>query len=309
MATPTFDTTVFYESQGEALARAFVLAAPRESVDREELATWRIDGRVVGPTCRYSSTLQARIPLAHRGLMPWGDRLAIAAEAAIPDPCYWSTELPFLYRAIGEIVIDSTTRVPIDQTFGMRTLSIVRKKIALNGKLWVPRGVRREVVVGNAPLELWRETDTVMVVDDPDEELCREASEIGVLIIARSSQNEPASLNVCQRLGRHPSVVIISLNANGFAESGMHRIAPNSLFAQTFDVFRDLIVVARDSQLGLFEFQKHEQDACTSLADSDPKPAVFLRGTGKRSLVEARAACDRLQADLAGKCDAAGFIV
>jgi len=38
-------------------------------------------------------------------------------------------------------------------------------------------------------------------------------------------------------------------------------------------------------------------------------PTLVQRKTGRRTLVESRAACDILQADLAGKCDPAGYIV
>jgi hypothetical protein len=42
---------------------------------------------------------------------------------------------------------------------------------------------------------------------------------------------------------------------------------------------------------------------------SKSEPVLVQRNTGKRSLLEARQACDELQADLAEICDPAGYIV
>lgn len=302
MSSNPFDIAVFYESQGEAVARAFVLAAPREVVDRDELETWRIEGHLVGPTCRYSSTLQARIPLASRGRTHWGDRPALLAEAAIPDPCYWSTELPFLYRAVGEIAVDSATRLPFEQSFGMRPLSIVRRKLALNGKIWVPRGVRRTAVVDDAPLERWREADAVMVVDDPDESLCREADRCGAMLLAELPEAADARRAAMLRYGTHPSIVVVASSQTAF-DPALLPLAKNTPAAHRLDPGATRL--AR-GPIGIFD---GEASDLAALPEAQVPLIVRRLLCERRSLVEARAACDRLQADLAGKCEAAGFIV
>ncbi len=295
-----FDTTVFYESQGEAVARAFVLAAPRALVDPAELATWRLEGRIVGPTCRYSSTLQARIPLAHRGLTTWGDRLALLAEAAVPDPCSWSTELPFLYRAIGDVVVGPATRAAFEQPFGLRRLSIVRRRIALEGRLWVPRVVRREAVVEPTPLESWRAADTALFVDDPDEALCRAADETGVVLFARAPQPVDDCNAALQRYGTHPSIAVVELPA------AAHDPAPANLARNT------LVAYGSDSDTDAPRGAPRivELEPAETFVPAAEAPLFIRRKlTTVGSLAEARAGCDRLQADLAGKCEAAGFIV
>ena len=296
----TFDTAVFYESQGEAVARAFVVAAPHEVVASDELATWRLEGRIVGPTCRYSSTLQARIPLAHRGLTTWGDRMALLAEAAVPDPCPWSTELPFLYRAVGDVVVGPTTRAAFEQPFGLRRLSIVRRKIALEGRLWVPRVVRREAVVEPAPLQSWRTADTALFVDDPDETLCRAADETGVVLFARAPQPVDDRNAALRRYGTHPSIAVVELPAAAH-DPATANLARNTLVAYGCD--SDTAVPPGAPRIV-------ELTPAETFVPAAEAP-LFIRRTLTTvgTLVEARAACDRLQADLAGKCDAAGFIV
>src|SRR5689334_16460036 len=71
---------------------------------------YRLGGAVTGPSCLYSETLSAHFPLVDRGPGP-----ALLAEAAIPDPCFWSDELPFLYRIDvelkrGDAVVDRARR-------------------------------------------------------------------------------------------------------------------------------------------------------------------------------------------------------
>lgn len=301
----SFDTTVFSDPQGEALARVYVVAAPTTPLPDDELATLQINGRLVGPTCRYSSTLQASIPLLHRGLTRWGDRTALVAEAVVPDPCDWSTDLPFLYRAVGKVA----ETVNFEQPFGIRSLGISGKRLTFNGRPWVPRIVHRVEVADVPPASAWRDASAAMFVDQPDDELCRELSEAGVLLITTVEGDRATVLTELSRLGRYPAVGIIIVKTPDVTARELRTAAQNTLLARFSDRKFDAsigdeadvllaMVLADGSEWGL------------KWAVASELPILVMRPLDRIvPLAEARAACDALQRDLAGKHDVAGYLV
>jgi hypothetical protein len=306
-----FETSVVYECRGEASARVYFVAAPTTDIDRETLSTFRITGHIIGPTCLYSSTLQARIPLTHRGITTWGGRSAVSAEAVVPDPCYWSSELPFLYRAVGTIAGAEQGGIAWDEKFGMRAVDVVKNKFALNGKIWVPRSVRRSVVLGDAPLSLWRETDTTMSADDPDENLLTEASRTGVYVIARIGVPELEAPGQLRKVAKYPAALIAGLNVLVNPDPALVRSVvlavescpmPNYLISGWDDEEPAKAYVLESSGV------RNPYNIAEKVL-SKSSPVLVQRNTGKRTLVDARKACDELQADLAEICDPAGYIV
>lgn len=72
------------------------------------LTVAELAGTMSGPRRKGSRTLPATVPLR-----PIADA-APAAEAILPDPCFWSPEMPFLYDIrvelrLGHHVVDSAT--------------------------------------------------------------------------------------------------------------------------------------------------------------------------------------------------------
>lgn len=299
-----FEWTVFFGDAADAEARVYVLATPiGADADASALDGLKFIGRVEGPKCRYSHTLPARIPVRFRGVRTTAGHSELVGEAIVPDPNMWTPELPFLYRAIVEVRRGDEIVAAYEQDFGIRPLGVRGKRLVLDGKTWVPRAVRREVVVGDAPLELWRETATVMLVDDPDDELCREASEIGVVLFARIFKAGPNLPDTIRKLGRFPAVTAIVVSSSIIVPEIDPTLARNALLVQE--------LVAERGVIGYSEWARAFSWSIGRLdcVGWELGPALVQRGTGKRSLVEAREACDRLQADLAGKCDPAGYIV
>jgi hypothetical protein len=301
-----FETSVVYECRGEANARVYFVAVPTKEIDDDTLASYRISGHVTGPTCLYSSTLQARIPLAHRGLTKRGSRTAIVAEAVVPDPCYWSTDLPFLYRLVGTIQCGEGEVIPFEQTFGMRDLRVVRNKFALNEKIWVPRAVRKNVVIGDAPLSLWRETETTMSVDDPDDTLLEEAGRLGVCILANLREPDRTLLDRLRRISQFPSVMVTSIDCMTVDPDPSE--VPNLILSQSADLPNNVIAPWRRALILQCSGVRNPYNIAQIVA-LDPIPVIIKRQTGMRSLADARNACDELQADLAEICDPAGYIV
>jgi len=306
----SLNATVFYHDAGEASAKVYAVVAPQidgRAATAEELADCRLECRIEGPTCRYSTTLTARVPLRHRGPTSWGDLPAIAAEGVLPDPCAWTSELPFLYRVVGTVRIGEQAIGEINQTFGIRPLAAVKRRIVLNGKTWVPRIVNRAIVHPPAALSEWRETATTLSVVEPDEALCREADEIGVSIVAGVRHGRGRDgVATLRRLSRHPSVVLAMVESVEPLPQEFRTAARNTLrcswqplppSAGVFD--------ATD----VFVATGHEVGLPGNVWESGRPVIVFSPIQEARTLEQARARCDEFQAQLAGKCDPAGYLV
>jgi len=284
----------------------------------------RLAGRVIGPTCPYAHTLSAAIPLSMKRL-PANAKApqppALLAEAVVPDPCFWSTELPFLYRV--EVELLSPTKLPATtrRLLGIRPLGAIRRRLVFEAKPWVPRGVecsgaeysgadRSGEDYSGAPetqLSEWRAADAVMVVERPSEELCGDASRLGVLLVAVIAGSPSDIATEVQRLSRWPAVVIAVLNSNTPLDASIRAKARNLLLGQSFGAgaavepaaWADVVICECGDAADLGRW-----------AASCRLPVIVRRPAACRDgPVEARAECDRLQRDLAGSGDFAGYFV
>ena len=191
-----------------------------------------VTGTVRGPVCAHSRTLQATIPLADLGP---GD--APAGAAIIPDPCYWTPELPFLYRVEvrcsrgGEIVLEET------HTVGLRLLGLRGEQLYLAGQAWLPRGVR-VAAEQLAELTPWHEYELALWINNPDDPLCRAASETGVALVADLRSAGLSVADELARLNRWPCVVAAAITSGIDDWESLRRSAGQLLLIADGDVGR-----------------------------------------------------------------------
>ena len=314
----TCQATVFYDEVGEASARLYALAAPTID-DRlltvDELAQCRFDCRVEGPTCRYSTTLQSRITLKHRGVTTWGDIPAVMAEGILPDPCPWSSELPFLYRVIGTVRIGERSVAEINQTFGIRPLSTVLNRFVLNGKKWVPRIIQRSLVTPGVSIAEWRDAAATMYIVGDKPDVFAEASEFGVpvmVMVPWGGGSPTAALNLLRDTSRYPAVVLAELETDRSVPDKFVSAARNTLLLRwgtKFWPWEDSEDQQVDRAHGLVFVPDVPPAELPSIWKSG-KPAIAFQQPPKQfTLADARAECDTLQRNLAGTCDPAGYMV
>ncbi len=261
-------------------------------------------GRVVGPTCAYSQTLSATIPLRRKSpaaaQRTAGDSTGAAlAEAVVPDPCFWTTELPFLYRVEVELRRGREVVASAERPLGIRRLGADRRRLLFESRGWVARGVDvREVP--ETPLAEWRAADLAMIVDAPDDALCEAASRLGVLLIAELPESEPSLAAELRRLARWPAVAMALLPERAELDAASRRAAKNLLVGQRVQQTKIDVVVCEDLAA----------DDIAALAAEVEVPVLAQRRAGWcDDLAQARHACDLLQRDLAGSGEFAGFLV
>jgi hypothetical protein len=249
---------------------------------------WSITGCVRGPESRASRML----PATH-ALRPMTSAAGASAVATVPDPCFWAPELPAYYRLKIDVSRDAQPIASFERTLGIRPLSVRGKSLYWDSRRWVLRAVSVESAL-EADLSQWRNCGAAMAVARPSEELCREATEQGVLLVARASGDENELIAEARRISKWGAVGLLIIESwHGLpAHDAIRGEAPNLLVA-TNDGALPAINVAGELR-----------------APPADRAAIAIRRLVERvDLPTARAACDRLQRDLAPLGDWAGYVV
>ena len=295
------DVNVYYGESTTALARIYVdMPTPRRS------GSWHLSGWVRGPYCSVARTLPATYALedlAGPADAQLPERLLACAQ--VPDPCFWSARLPALYEVHVELRDGDHEAGATRRRLGIRHLGVIGRSLVLEGRRWVVRGVGRSAV--NEPLlTRWSDLAAAMLVESPDEELCKRASEHGVLLVVRMGSPENLA-DQLRKLARWAAVAIVVLDRETANRDDLSSLAPNVLLAEHIPADRPFVsqpwaqIVAREVDTPS-TFARELQDCRL--------PILAIRqGPGFEDLQQARAGCDRLQRDLAAYVDVAGYLV
>ncbi|MBX3414044.1 MAG: hypothetical protein KF708_15260 [Pirellulales bacterium] len=291
---------LFYGEANAALARVYVRLSDAIS-PRLDGAT--LSGTIAGPHCLYARTLPSQFRLMSG--TPGGETLA---EAVVTDPCFWSPLEPYRYTARITIDDGSGSHALSDLVFGIRRLGVRGKRLYFEGKNWVARIVTcREPDLEQLPR--WREVGATLLVDRPDDEFCEGASQIGVLLMARVAGDEATIVRELRRLTRHAAVGIALVEPTGRIEGDLRDACRNVLLAAVANE-ETAVIPSTWAHVMLFDVEKALSIARLA---ADCTLPVFIRRklapASDSSLEGARAACDGLQADLTGQCEAAAFCV
>jgi hypothetical protein len=305
------DLEIFFGDANDVEARVYARlpgAAPRDA--------WEISGKLTGPECQFAKTLPATI-----GFIDRGTGAGLLAEAVAPDPCFWTPELPFLYRCTIEIRnakyevrnesveqsdFESASSFTVDRWIGIRRLGRVGRSFHLDGKRWVARGVCRDRAT-ITDLNVAREAAAALHVPEADEEFCLEASRLGVPLIVGLDVDSAKTLSEIRRLGQWPAVFAIALDPALVGEIEVRAAAKNVLFAARIEnmnamappVWADFVICP--------------PNLIDNFAEASNKltiPIIAVRkSSGAIDVRQGRAACDKLQFDLAPIGDFAGYFV
>ncbi|HZZ74237.1 MAG TPA: hypothetical protein VFE24_18520 [Pirellulales bacterium] len=286
---------LFFGALDNALARVYA-RLPRGGLPDEV----RLVGQITGPDCAWATTLPDVIRFRDAGpgetLLSW---------AAVPDPCCWTTELPFYYRVRIELRQGAALLAQTERLFAFRRLGAAGSSLRFEGARFVVRAVEMQRAF-KIDLKPWRAADAACWAVRPDDELCEQASMFGVLLIAEIPVGESTLRDDLSRLARWPAVGIVVLEAQEISPRVLERRA-NLLLAQQIDraaapavsiaPWADLLVVDAN--------HPHLPDLARG-----PLPVLVRRSVPRpTSVAAARGECDRLQRELAPLADFAGYIV
>jgi hypothetical protein len=282
---------IFFGASSDAQARVY---ARLPGVDTARGA--RLAGTIVGPECLYGSSLPATLPLVDLGA---GDSLL--AQVVVPEPCFWNPEMPQLYQAEVRLEVDGESVACARRSFGIRRLGAAGRKLIFDGRRWVLRGVRVEPRT-RFDFDAWHAAATAVIVENPNDEFCDQASRQGVLVVAEMATANPAEI---RRVSRWPAVGIVVLPCGTTVD--LNGLAHNLVFAERFAPHEPLRPACW-ADVVVCEIGERESPGA-SVADCRLPILAIRPGVVVGPIAELRAQCDRLQRDLAGQGEFAGYIV
>lgn len=264
----------------------------------ENTAKLTLGGFVRGPRCIYSKTLPATFRLQDAGPGP-----SLLAKSLIPDPSYWSPDTPHIYDVSVELRNGDDILASEVRQIGFKPLGISGRFFTWEGKPWVLRGVGSHHFTQNLDVLNWREQSAVIVGNALGNELLSKASEYGVICCSLIN-DQLSACSEFRRLAKYPSVALTALfrQYKGIAAAE----APNLICSEA--------IVPRMQYCRLpgprINYVLFDSDADENAMKALESPALIDRSISTpKSFIEARAACDKLQADLAPIGQFAGYIV
>ena len=270
----------------------------------------QLTGELVGPQCRYSKTLPARVRFVDRGPGP-----TLLAEAVVPDPCFWTPELPFMYSAElrlsgADAAENGLAPAPavVRRPFGIRRLGVHRTSIYLDAKRFVFRGVHLD-----APkiedLKAAREATSALYLEKPSDAFLQEASEEGVFLAVHFGKKTSQDKLIAElaRIAKWPAMAIAVLNHDVLAGKELRLAARTMLLAQRI-TGADASATSLSSWAHLLWCVAGREEAAII---SPPRilPVIVCRPAAEAATIaERRRNCDHLQADLVPLGDFAGYL-
>lgn len=297
-----FDPDVFH---GElTVNRAQILVRVPRTGDPQDC---ELHGYVHGPHCEHAHTLPAKFQLQDLGPGP-----TLLARAVITDPCYWTSDLPQIYDVHVELRQNDQVLAREQRKIGLRGIggkaTASGGQLIREGKAWIPRGVAVSSIDAGS-LDSLRDALLVGVTDGPPPlDLLVEASRRGVYLIVQLRADQHDLVTSLKQLARWPAVMMAIVQGGEALDRSLTQVAPNILLAQRVrrGVPADWQPAPWAGALAL-ELESNES---VQFAPTVQLPILVQRAVSKQvSVEEARAACDRLQRELALHGQFAGYLV
>jgi hypothetical protein len=279
------------------VAQAYVYARlPRPAED----AGLSLVGQVRGPRCLQAETLPVTSPLVDLGPGP-----TLLARAVIPDPCFWSPDLPAIYDVTVHLLRGQEIIATARRELGLRALGVRGRNFALEGKRWILRGVSASSTVATLP-RLWREVVASYVTGHAKDDCLAEASQWGSLAVVELDCAEHDAAEQLRRLALHPAVALVVIRGSLPADFKLSHVAPNLLLAQPLSTNQASI----GAWAQVLWLETDDPVLAGRIASQTELPIIVVRRlTSPLPLTDARAACDVLQRELASAGQFAGYVV
>ena len=256
-----------------------------------------------GPVCAFARTLPSVVParVSHDGR---------GVEFLVTEPCYWTPQLPFLYDLRLRTQDAEGTIRELDRSVGLRRLIAHGRNLRLNGERIVLRGTCCEQLEPSRLAEA-RAAETALLTRYPDDELYHAAANTGVFLVADATSGSAELIRVLRALSWQPAVSLVLLNRDQIVEDHTRAVQRmNLLLAQRIRLGETASESPIAAAADVIAVELAEGDRPPAWMAKVAKPVIAIRrGRVYADLYEARAACDRLQAELAPEFNLAGYFV
>jgi hypothetical protein len=298
------DVTVVLGPCDELRAEVYVRAAVPAGGRTGPL---RMEGTLSGPHCRRAITLPVTARVVDRGSGPAPD--AALGRVVLTEPSFWTPQVPGLYRLDVRLLAGPHEVAAVTRSVGLRRLGVRGRSFWLDGHRWVPRAVGG--AVGPLAADVWRGAAAAAVLVDPAAAVLDRADEEGMAIIAVLPADAALAADRVADWSAHPSVALAVVPRPWPA-------AAAAALAAATRTRRGTLLLARAVDGAGPPPSEPGCDALVVELAAGAVPDASWRGTPAVPLVACRsdtpavdvaagrAACDRLQADLAAWGLAAG---
>lgn len=205
----------FLGRSDEARAEVWLRCPPADGGDRIGGAgPIVVTGTLTGPYCSVAATLPTAVPVVDQG---WIEGRPPLARAVCTEPAFWTPEVPHLYHARVELLRDGRVVAAARRTVGLRRAGTRGDSLWLDGRRFVPRGVRFRGPDESLPDV--RDLAAVAVVDAAaaTDALLDAADRLGVGVVVHVDVVPvPSALaSIVDTCAAHPSVLLLVLPAAG----------------------------------------------------------------------------------------------
>jgi len=260
----------------------------------------RLTGQVTGPRCFNTRTLPTTTHLFDLGAGP-----TLLSRALLLDPSYWSPDLPSIYDVTIELRRGAKVLATARREIGFKPLGVRSRSFVLQGKPWVLRGVCATSSTALLPRE-WHAACATFVTDEMDARLA-EASQRGAMAVVELSGEANEIISRLHILTMFPAAILAVIRGHLPRQFAIKGVAPNLLLAQPLDPIREF---ALQPWAHAIWAESSEPNVLAELQTTTDQPIVAVRRLHSPHAVDqARAACDKLQRDLASIGQFAGYVV
>lgn len=248
-----------------------------------------------GPHCEYGRTL----PSTFQGRAT----ACNGVEFLVTEPCYWSPAMPFLYELRQVGAQGAAQR----HTLGLRRLIAHGPNLRLAGERIVLRGAGLPGLDESTARDT-HDAECAVVLTNGNACSLRTASRFGasVLLITAVDADLP---RLIETVSWHPAVAGILADRRSLSATASRAAkAAGILLAQTYDGSNWSDAESLSPDASLIAATLAEGERPPAWMASCGRPVVAIRRTpAYADLRQGRAACDRLQAELAPEFDLAGY--
>lgn len=167
-------------------------------------ATTEVRGRLMGPACPYSSTIEVAYPLrplAH----PPAEVPPLTRRIVIPEPSLWEPVSPFLYRGPVELWQDGERCDRVTVTRGLCFAALKPDGLHWNGKLLSLHGRRVAGLAEDEARSLRQAGINLLLAPVQEAETWALADRLGFLVIGELPSFDDDLLRYAEQRTAHPS--------------------------------------------------------------------------------------------------------
>jgi hypothetical protein len=132
---------------------------------REPVFHVEVRGKLVGPRCAYTTTVEVAYPLE---MLPQEQPKALQARLVIPEPSLWEPACPFLYQGPVELWQGGRRLYAVRMSHGLRALQLGPRGLRWNGQPLMLRGAASEKLSEAEALRLHQAGSNTVLLPLPD---------------------------------------------------------------------------------------------------------------------------------------------